>query len=369
MQHSWSGHLDILRCPVSGEALREMSDDEIAQLNAEAAAGERMHADGSPITEPLNGAAVINTSGTHTYRIEDDIAWMLPILAIVSAGRAGSSLLAAESGLVRKFYEEFGWATNAAGEFNDSILFTRGDDTAAAYNARCNGRVLDELAGGEYLLDAASGPVPGPSYEILSKHYIKRICVDFSHAALLGAKRAIGDHGLYLLGDLTALPLRDSVIDDAISLHTIYHIPEQMQATAVDELARVVKPGGKAVIVYEWSSSPIMAAANAATMSAGFMRNLFRKRQARQMVTEQLIESAPELYFRPQNRAWLAPLKQRHNLRLQIFSVANARFSRAVFRNSPVGRLAARTVFAAEKILEPITARFGTYPLFVISKP
>lgn len=60
-----------------------------------------------------------------------------------------------------------------------------------------------------------------------------------------GQKRLATDKGIFILGDLTNLPIADGVIDDAVSLHTIYHIPADLQATAVDEIVRVLKPPGQ----------------------------------------------------------------------------------------------------------------------------
>jgi ubiquinone/menaquinone biosynthesis C-methylase UbiE len=57
---------------------------------------------------------------------------------------------------------------------------------------------------------------------------------------------------------MTHLPFASGSIDDAISLHTLYHVPAADQAAAVAELVRVLRPGGRVVIVCKWDKSSVM---------------------------------------------------------------------------------------------------------------
>ncbi len=368
--NNWLPHVSILKCPHTDEALRPLEASKLASLNARIAAGEKVHADGSPVAAPLHDGALSNAGGTHVYRVEDDIAWLLPVLAVVGVEHVGATGVIGESEVVRRFYEEFGWMKNGDGTYNDNVVFTATTHVASAYSARCNDRVLAQLGSGKYLLDAASGPVPGASYAMLSQHYEKRICVDFSHRALLEAKANIGAHGLFLLGDLTRLPIADGQVDDAISLHTIYHVPDDQQSVAVDELVRAVRPGGKAVIVYEWRSSPIMAGILSVTMAVGRIRGLLARRGATAPQGQgQAPPAQPGLYFSPKPRAWFAQLRARHDAKLRLWSMVSSTFNRAFFRDTAFGRLAAATVYPLETAIEPIAARYGVYPMFVIEAP
>jgi SAM-dependent methyltransferase len=71
------------------------------------------------------------------------------------------------------------------------------------------------------------------------------IGVDISEASLKGA---VSPRVRY--GDITNLEFDDSSFDKAYSLHTVEHIPNLRQFFA--ETARVLKPGGLAIIVYPW---------------------------------------------------------------------------------------------------------------------
>jgi ubiquinone/menaquinone biosynthesis C-methylase UbiE len=111
---------------------------------------------------------------------------------------------------------------------------------------------------GQYLLDAGSGPIQYPEYLSYSEGYEFRICVDISFLALKEAQKKLGDKGIYILGDITNIPLQDNVIDGAVSLHVIYHVPKDEQVSAFRELHRVLQPGSSAAVVYSWPKSQMM---------------------------------------------------------------------------------------------------------------
>ena len=71
------------------------------------------------------------------------------------------------------------------------------------------------------------------------------IGVDISETAL---KEAVTQKVAY--GDITNLKFEANSFDKAYSLHTIEHIPNIRQFFS--EMARVLRPGGIAVIVYPW---------------------------------------------------------------------------------------------------------------------
>lgn len=60
----------------------------------------------------------------------------------------------------------------------------------------------------------------------------------------------LGDKGIYILGDVTNLPLVDGCMDSIVSLHTLYHVPADEQSEVLAEIYRLLKPRGTAVIVY-----------------------------------------------------------------------------------------------------------------------
>lgn len=69
--------------------------------------------------------------------------------------------------------------------------------------------------------------------------------VDVSEASL---KETVSPRVQY--GDITNLGFEDNSFDKAYSLHTVEHIPDLRKFFI--EMARVLRPGGMAIIVYPW---------------------------------------------------------------------------------------------------------------------
>lgn len=237
---------DLFLCPISHQQLSDLSTGQIKSLNSEIQRGERLHADGSAIVHGCLNRVIGTSDLRYCYRVDENIFCLLPGLAITRAEDAILKEQDAAKKIVQTFYNEFGWVRNQEGKFKDTAAFTVPSRVADSYIDACNARVGAELRQGKYLLDAASGAIPLASYLPYSRNYDRRICIDFSIRALREARAKLPDgRGVYVLGDITCLPIREGVIDDAISLHTLYHVPRDLQTQAVDELVRTLKPGGK----------------------------------------------------------------------------------------------------------------------------
>lgn len=225
----------ILRCPATKEALRFIDDPSALApfLSAETAS-------------KYSTSGYLNQSGTHFYPIVDGIVCMLP-----NTGEA----LHENAKMVQDFYEDFGWKRDAEGRFHDSRLFIEQKTAVEGYYLKTMQRLQQFLQpSGDYLLDVASGPVFQPENQALSNNFKKRICVDLSFRALAEARRNIGDEkGIFIQGDISKLPLIDGLCDNAMSIHTLYHVPRELQEAAVKELLRVTKPGANVIILYNWA--------------------------------------------------------------------------------------------------------------------
>jgi ArsR family transcriptional regulator len=84
---------------------------------------------------------------------------------------------------------------------------------------------------------------------LLARHVKAVIGVDNSAEMLKAARRrANGLTNLDLRrGDLTALPMTDGEADAALMILALTYVPEPQ--AAVNEMARVIKPGGRAVVI------------------------------------------------------------------------------------------------------------------------
>lgn len=94
--------------------------------------------------------------------------------------------------------------------------------------------------------------------EALAARVDRAIGLDVSRALLeTGRERAI-ERGFavdLVQGDAVDLPLRDDVVDLAVYVATLHHLPTRTaRVTSLDELARVLTPGGRA-LVSAWSTA------------------------------------------------------------------------------------------------------------------
>ncbi len=112
------------------------------------------------------------------------------------------------------------------------------------------GRLVDVLpaAPGERWLDAACGP--GLVARGLAARVGEVHGVDMTPAMVEVARREAAAEGIgnavFSVGDATALEFADGTFDGAVTRFSLHHIP--LPGRAVEELARVVRPGGAVAV-------------------------------------------------------------------------------------------------------------------------
>ena len=111
---------------------------------------------------------------------------------------------------------------------------------------------------GDRILDLGTGT--GHTAAFLAHASIRVTGVDPERDMLSAARRAYGDRpGLTFVQATAAdLPFEDGAFDAAVARHTLHH-HEDVRAT-LRELARVVRPGGRFVLVDETSPHPDVTA-------------------------------------------------------------------------------------------------------------
>lgn len=160
---------------------------------------------------------------------------------------------------VREFYDAIGWTQVGDGVYQNA----RYEDlrpVSQEYIQRCHERVSRFLPRkGTYILDAGSGPIQYPAYLAYSEGFLKRVCLDISHRALVEARTRLGERGWYVVGDAARLPFRGEAFDALLSMHTIHHLPPGEQVDAYHAFLRVLQPGATAVVINSWGPhSPLM---------------------------------------------------------------------------------------------------------------
>lgn len=344
------------------------SDEELFALNARIEERSLYHSDGTPVAERLHQAVRSSDRGV-LYRVDDGIATLLPQLAIALDGRdRNPGSLASASHIVQDFYDAFGWRKEGD-HYLDTLTFVDLRPVSMDYLVRSRERVQRHLpSSGRFILDAASGPVQYEEYRRFSEGFDFRVCLDFSARALREAQLNLGEHGLYVLGDVTRLPFRAQSFDAAVSLHTIYHVSAEQQRTAFEELYRVLKPGAPAVVVYEWGRrAPIRRAVHKARrlVAAGARAVGVRGRFLRPSVET---EGPPALYAHKHTYRWFRKQKWPFEAEVLVWRLVGGPFLRRFVHERLFGRALLEFLYGLEERSPRLAGRFGRLPLILIHR-
>ena len=369
MNASLQGFLPRLRCPITRSSLQPVSSDRLNQLNERIAQDDLRHTDGSVVPEPLT-EALITEDEQYVYPIIDgQIVVLLSSLGIVVyADDSPAQSLNEEKKIVLDFYNEFGWKKNQENVFEDTAAFEDRRGIAARYWSRCHLRLNRYLPNGQYILDVASGAIPNDEYFTYADNFQTRICMDFSLLAMQEAVQRLNGQGIFILGDMTNLPMTDRCVDAVISMNTVYHIPQAEQTQAVAEAYRVLNPGGKAVIVYSWKDAPLMYW----TMKGWrkLLRLIRRKKTSSARVAHPNKPNHPELFINQQSYQWFArELQKPFRAKLKVYSALSRSFSNTFIREKALGQQVSWLIYQLESLFPRFFGRFGQYPVFVLHKP
>lgn len=161
---------------------------------------------------------------------------------------------------VSEFYAT-AWRRNSEGTLRAKIVHDDLTDLGHRYAletaTRFSGSFRDR-GRAKYFLDAASGAQPRMQLGSTFEHHI---CVDFSLDGLAECRKRLGERAIVVCGSLLNLPIRTGLCDGIVASHCIYHIAKEHQATAVHELSRALRPGGRMLIFYanpEAIDSPLL---------------------------------------------------------------------------------------------------------------
>lgn len=322
--------LEILRCPESGQRL---------------------------VCPDPEGDFVCSLDGKHRYEVVDGVFIMLPA--------TGDSDVEDPRAIVRSFYENFGWEEGDDGVYNDTRLFMSSNSTARSYTSQCMLSINNYLPRkGRYLLDAGSGPIPHTEYESYHKNFYRRVCVDFSLSALLKAKRKLGERGIYIVGDLTKLPLIDGAVDAVVCCHVLYHVPENQQRTAMEEVSRVLAPHGVGVVIYRWEDSPLSWRVERILMWA----SRFDKSSKLTKTDQKTAIASKPLYFHPHPREWLFGQAWPFHFRLACFRVIDNHAMQTYFTESWIWKGITSALYIWQQLMPGFTGKYGLYPIILITK-
>lgn len=372
---------NLLRCPVTGSDLTPLDGAALDRAREAIRAGGLRHAGGAAVSPALAEmeAALATPDGALLYPVVEGIFVLLPGLALVptsDAAAPGGVALAEETDAAMRFYDEVGWRRSGAGDFEDAVKFEDLRPVTREYARLCHRRVARHLPPrGKYLLDVASGPVQYDEYLEYSEGFEKRICGDVSFAALRAARRKLGDRALYFQCDITRLPIRSGAVDAFVSLHTIYHVPAELQLAAFRELERVCAGGGCGAVVYSWGEHSIPMRLLAARWRP--LRAL--KRLARKLVPTPLVRmlkgdpASPEpgggLYFHAHDIRWFREnVNAGGGWRIAVWRSVSVPFTKRWIHPRLLGGAALRLLYAVEERWPASVGGIGQYPMLLFRK-
>ena len=357
--------IEILKCPITGKDLRALTTDEISSLNQKISDGRILQAGGKPFNEKIE-QALITAGGEYIYPIIKNIVLLLRDLAIVdSPDKIIKDTISDDKKLVQDFYNQRGWHTDEAGNYEDAVIFEDLRDVSKEYLKKCHDRVSRFLnPSGKYMLDAASGALQYQDYLQYSMNYKYRVCVDLSFQALSEVKRKLGDKALCVLCDMTKLPFKDNVMDGFVSLNTVYHIPKDEQVTAIKELYRVLASNGKGVVVYDWyKHSPWMNFWLLPFRGAVFIKNrtgdVFRKLSRSKKQNKMLYFYAHNYEYFKNN---LPPFK------LKVWRSVSVPFMKSYIHSWLFGKQILNWLYKKEEKEPERCGLKGEYPMLVFEK-
>jgi len=241
---------------------------------------------------------------------------------------------------VREFYDQIGWSQVGDGTYQNA----RYEDlrpVSREYIHKTRLRVMNGLIPtGRFLLDAGSGPVQYEEYKVYSQAYQKRVCLDISIQALREARERIGDHGLFVVGDLANLPFMAGAFD------------------------RVLALGRTAAIVNGWHE-PFLS--RMAEPLIGLMRKLSGR--SAKTKKEWLNEDDPAgTFVQKMTPEWLKQeIGSKMTIEIKPWRSLSTRLLRWFVRPFG-GRTFLRFVFWLEGVFPKFFAENGQYPLIVIKK-
>ncbi len=106
-------------------------------------------------------------------------------------------------------------------------------------------KFLSSLSG-DKVLDAGCGV--GDDCEYMDKKRFKACGIDLSEGMLREAKERY-PQGKYIKADMTNIPCSDGFFDGILANCSLFHIPTELVGKALNEFKRVLKPGGKILLI------------------------------------------------------------------------------------------------------------------------
>lgn len=286
---------------------------------------------------------------------------------------------------VREFYDQVGWQS-IGDTLYQNAQYEDLRPVSQEYLHRCHMRVKRHLAPeGIYYLDAGSGPVQYPEYLTYSEGYRARVCMDISIVALKEARKRLGEHGFFVLGDVSHLPFAAESFDGLTALHTIHHVPMEDKGLAYNELHRVLKAGHSMVVVDGWTNALLMVHSQRFMTLTKRVRSWWERKILKTQVKPEnkqaLKPSETDLvkngasqpagtFVQKFNADGLIELIEgKMDFEILVWRSVSVAFLRSVIYPDWGGKFWLKILYGIEELFPRLLGRVGQYPLIVVTKP
>lgn len=268
---------------------------------------------------------------------------------------------------VQTFYDKVGWQRDEDGVTQDKRLFGVREDgpiRQALHRLRLV-RIRESLAAddasGLSMLECGCGGNPA---FFLARLFDSYTGVDFSRQGLDVAQERMADAGLsgsFVQAELSALPFDDNTFDAVYSAHALYHIADVgLQERALEEIMRVVKPGGRVALVLA-NPRPLL-------FPARLLRRVLADTPGISSLLNRLRRAAP-LPYKPMTLGWTRRRLRRHgSVDITCYAIASTWFSQDLSEHRGIGRAAWKSVAWMERRWPRLSARLGNYVLITVRK-
>jgi ubiquinone/menaquinone biosynthesis C-methylase UbiE/uncharacterized protein YbaR (Trm112 family) len=357
---------ELIICPITKSEMKLISSHELNKINQKIANEELTFLSGKKIETQLTGVYVSTVMGL-MFPVVDEIIYLLPKYLLVNKNDTDIWKLlndfTFENNMLENYYEEFGWKKTNENTFNDANTFEDLRDISKEYISKCHERVGKLLnPSGKYLMDAASGPIQFDDYLQYSVHYQYRVCIDISVRALTAAKERIGDKGIFIIGDLANLPIKSNIIDSAVSLNTIYHVPKEKQIDCFKEIYRVLAPKSAGIVVYEWGRHSHLM--NLLVLPLKVKAHIVKFLNHNYIINQK----EPEIYFHAHNRAFFTAENLGFNFKTLVWRSVSVPFMKTYIHSFLLGKKILNGIFRLENRFPNFLGNYGEYPMFYFKK-
>lgn len=164
------------------------------------------------------------------------------------------------------------------------------------------------------------------------------------------------------------MDFQQNFFDCAISLHTIYHIPAELQQQAVEKLISTVKSGCPVIIIYgnPWSLEQLFLFG-----PNRVFRNLFKGRLGMSLAQEKSEHAEVrrgDLYYHVNRLSWWSQFSSTCDVSIYPWRTFGAAVQKIFFPANALGALMFRVLFVLEDLFPFFFRQFASYPMIVLIK-